>query len=256
MTALAVVAGPGERAQEALAAVRDRYALVDLDDAEAVVVLGGDGSLIDVLHDLLDRGGDLPAVMGLNRGTTGFLLNEYSPHDLPDRVAAAVETVLHPLRVDVESPDGEVTTRLACNEVALRRAGSQVARLAVWVDGEQRLDDLKGDGVMVATPAGSTGYSSAAGGPVLPLDSGLLALTPVCALRPRRWRGALLPRTSTVRVEVLEAEKRPVATSPDQRGLVPTASAVVTEDRERRLRLLFDVGRGLEERYVAEQFEV
>jgi NAD+ kinase len=254
---LAFSASSAPAAQAALAELRSRHETVPLDEAEVVVALGGDGALIDALHAVLALPADHkpPAVYGMNRGTTGFLMNDYSPEGLRDRLADAVPSTLHPLCMDAIDLDGaELPSLLACNEVALRRVGEQSARLRVSVDGEVRLQELRGDGAMVATPAGSTAYNLSARGPILPLGAGLLALTPICPMTPRRWGGALLGRDAVVRFEVLEAGKRPVVATADQRGLVHVSEVSVREAIERPMTVLFDPDRSLAERLVREQF--
>ncbi|MDX6202897.1 MAG: kinase, partial [Frankiales bacterium] len=204
---LAFVGSDAPAAQAALAELTAQHAAVPPADADVVVVLGGDGSLISALHAVLDLPDDRkpPSVYGMNRGTTGFLMNDYSAEGLCQRLEGAVPSTLHPLRMDALDLAGAVLpTLLACNEVALRRVGEQSARLQVSIDGEVRLEELRGDGAMVATPAGSTAYNLSARGPILPLGAGLLALTPICPMTPRRWGGALLRRDAVVRFEVLE----------------------------------------------------
>lgn len=253
---LALVASSAERAQAALAELATRYDAVGLAQADIVVTLGGDGLLLDTLHRLLDLGLRVP-VYGMNRGTTGWLLNPYDPDGLPDRLAGAHETSLSPLRLSAWDTDGApLPDALAFNEVALRRLGNQSARVRVGVDGVERLADLRGDGVLVATPAGSTAYNLSAHGPIVPLDAGLLALTPICPLTPRRWPGALLPHDAVVRFDVLEAAKRPVAASADQRELVEVGAVEVRQEPGAAMTVLFDRGRALEERVIAEQFLV
>ena len=254
---LAFVASPAPAAQAALAELTRRYQPVPAGSADVIVALGGDGSLIDTLHAVLDLPPDQPppAVYGMNRGTTGFLMNDFSPDGLAERLAAAVRTVLHPLRMDALDLQGQpLPPLLACNEVALRRVGEQSARLLVRVNGEVRLQELRGDGAMVATPAGSTAYNLSARGPILPLGAGLLALTPICPMTPRRWGGALLKHDAVVRFEVLEPDKRPVVASSDQRRLVHVSQVDVREAQERPMTVLFDPDRSLDERLIREQF--
>jgi len=251
---LAVVASSSPRAQAARDELRARYPTVSEEAADVVVALGGDGLVLDVLHRLLQRG-KAPRVYGMNRGTTGFLLNEYDADDLPDRVAVSLETQVHPLRSrswDVEG--APLPDALAFNEVTLRRVGMQSARIEVAVDGTVRLDELVGDGLLVATPAGSTAYNLSARGPILPLGSNLLALTPICALRPRRWPGALLTHDAVVQLRVLDPAKRPVSLTADQRQIVDVGRVEIAEAREVTLTLMFDSGRSLADRVVAEQF--
>lgn len=248
-SAPAAVAAAGE--------LRQRYGDVPLDRAGVVVVVGGDGAMIDALHAVLGLGPQVtaPPVFGMHCGTAGFLMNDYRLDALPARLAAAEPSTIRPLRMCGDAEDGTpLAESLACNEVALRRLAEQSARIRVTVDGTVRLDELRGDGILVATAVGSTAYNLSAHGPIVPLGAGLLALTPICAMTPRRWTGALLGRDSVVRLEVLEAAKRPVAASADQRDLVRVRSVEVSEAAGRSLQLLFDPGRALAERVVREQF--
>ena len=252
---LAVLASPAAAAQAALEELSRSRTWVPLDEADALVTVGGDGTLLHALHLLAESGRDVP-VFGLHRGTTGFLLNAWSgDHDLETRVASALGEQVVPLSLTATGPDGEVRPPvLAYNEVALRRTSSQSARLRLLVDGVARLPQLVGDGLIVATPAGSTAYNRSAGGPVLPLSSGVLAVTSVCALRPQRWPGALVSRASELVVEVLDAEHRPVAVSPDGRGEQLVSRVVVREVPERTATVLFDEADTLTERVLRSQF--
>ena len=254
---LTFLASGAPAAQAALAELTAAYDTVPLDRADVVIALGGDGSLINALHAVLALSADRepPQIYGMNRGTTGFLMNDYSPDRLVDRLSHAMPAVIHPLCMDALDLDGApLAPLLACNEVALRRVGEQSARLRVSVDGEVRLEELRGDGCMVATPAGSTAYNLSARGPILPLGAGLLALTPICPMTPRRWGGALLRRDAVVKFEVLEPEKRPVVATSDQRRLVAVSVVEVREAIERPLTVLFDPDRSLDERLLREQF--
>jgi NAD+ kinase len=254
---LAFVASDSPVAQAALSELSTRYEAVPLAEADVVVALGGDGSLIDALHAVLGLPADHvpPAVYGMNRGTTGFLMNDWSAERLQERLAGAMPSVLHPLSMDAVDLDGAtLPPLLACNEVALRRVGEQSSRLRVSVDGEVRLEELRGDGCMVATPAGSTAYNLSARGPILPLGAGLLALTPICPMTPRRWGGALLQRNAVVRFDVLEPVKRPVVANADQRRLVRVSAVEIREAIERPMTVLFDPDRSLDERLLREQF--
>jgi NAD+ kinase len=237
-------------------ALRQAYGVVPFDEADVIVVIGGDGAMIDTLHRILalPAGAARPPVFGMNRGTTGFLMNVFAIDGLPERLQQAVSSTIVPLRMRARDLNGRaLPDELACNEVALRRLHGQSARLRVMVDGELRIPELVGDGVLVATPAGSTAYNRSAHGPIIPLGTGLLALTPICPMRPRRWPGALLPHRSVVRIEVLDGATRPVAATADQRELVPVGSVEVAEANE-ELRLLFDSGSALDERVLREQF--
>ncbi len=251
---LAVVASRAPGAQAALSELEARYETVAEDEADVVVALGGDGLVLEVLHRLLGQG-KAPRVYGMNRGTRGFLLNEYDAADLPARVAASQQTQVHPLRSRAWDVDGErLPDALAFNEVTLRRVGMQSARIRVAVDGTVRLEELVGDGILLATAAGSTAYNLSARGPILPLGSSLLALTPICPLRPRRWPGALLTHDALVRFDILDHTTRPVALTADQSETEHVGRVEVSEAREVTLTLLFESGRSLADRVVAEQF--
>ncbi len=190
----------------------------------------------------------------MNRGSTGFLMNDYDEDDLLRRIEDADITTLHPLRMEARMQSGQQLELLAINEVSMLRQTHQAAKLRIHVDGIPRVDELVCDGVLVATPAGSTAYNLSAHGPILPLDAGVLALTPISVFRPRRWRGALLPRDATVRIEVLEHAKRPVSSVADSSEVRDVVEVKIREDRECELKLLFDKGHGLEERILNEQF--
>lgn len=259
MTSIAFSGSPSPRGQAAVAELAARYGNVPLRNADVVVAVGGDGTLLDALHAVLALGPDAhqPAVFGLMRGTVGFLMNEYTDTDLRERLSAAVPSVIHPLRMYGEGADGaRIPEQLACNEVALRRLAGQSAAIRITVDGELRMEELRGDGLIVATPAGSTAYNLSAHGPIVPLGANVLALTPICPMRPRRWAGALLPRTATVRLDVIEAATRPVAATADQRQFTPVSWIEVAEAVDRPLTVLFDAGRSLDERVVRAQFDL
>jgi NAD+ kinase len=248
---ISFLAAEGEVAQSALARLAERYNTAAPDDADIVVVLGGDGFMLQVLHQLMGR--NVP-IFGMNRGSVGFLLNEYREEGLVERLKAAVRVTLHPLRMTATTGDGRKTEAIAINEVSLLRQTRQTAKLAIKVDGIERLPELTCDGVLVATPAGSTAYNLSAHGPIIPLGAGLLALTPISAFRPRRWRGALLPHRARVRFDVLEADKRPVSATADHTEIRDVAAVDVCEDRSTSLTLLFDPEHNLEERVLKEQF--
>ena len=253
---LAVLASPAAAAQSALEELSRSHRWVPLEEADALVTVGGDGTLLHALHSLVAAGRDLP-VFGLHRGTTGFLLNSWhdGEQDLAARLASAHGEQVVPLTLTATAADGRPQPPvLAFNEVALRRTSSQSARLRLLVDGVVRLPQLVGDGLIVATPAGSTAYNRSAGGPVVPLTSGVLPVTSICALRPQRWPGALVSRASRIEVEVLDAEHRPVAVSPDGRGEAQTTRVVVQEAPERAATVLFDVADTLTERVLRSQF--
>ena len=238
-------------AQEAQAALIARYGHVPADAAEVIVALGGDGFMLRTLH----RTQSLAApVYGMNRGTIGFLMNEYSEDDLPDRLRAAEEEVINPLTMTARDHAGQMHNALAINEVSLLRAGPQAARLRISIDGKLRLEELVCDGALVATPAGSTAYNYSAHGPILPIGSDVLALTAIAAFRPRRWRGALLPKTAHVRFDVLEADKRPVMADADSISITDIDWVEIRSEPKVAHRILFDPGHGLEERLISEQF--
>ncbi len=251
MPRIAFVASDAEIAREALDALAERYGAVALEDADVIVALGGDGFMLQTLHGTMHL--DTP-VYGMNRGTVGFLMNAFDTTDLMARVAAAEETVIHPLHMRAETPDGRVQEELAINEVSLLRVGPQAAKLRITVDGRVRMAELVCDGALVSTPAGSTAYNYSAHGPILPVGSDVLALTAMAAFRPRRWRGALLPMGAKVRFDVLEPEKRPVMADADSRAVERVVSVEIRAERSVRHRLLFDPGHGLEERLIREQF--
>ena len=238
-------------AQAALADLIARHGQAVLEEADIVVALGGDGFMLQTLYETQEL--DIP-VYGMNCGTVGFLMNSYTSDDLLQRLTLAEEAVIHPLSMTAVGVDGAVTKALAINEVSLLRAGPQAAKLRILIDGKERLAELVCDGALVATPAGSTAYNYSAHGPILPIGSGVLALTPLAAFRPRRWRGALLPQSAVVRFEVLDPAKRPVRADADSRPVTDVASVEIRQDTSVRHRILFDPGHGLEERLIVEQF--
>lgn len=248
---LAFVASEAPLAQQALVALSDRYGQCPPEAAQVVVALGGDGFMLQTLHSLQRL--DVP-VYGMNRGTVGFLMNDYDQSNLPARLQAAEEAILNPLSMLVEDVDGGHYERLAINEVSLLRSGGQAAKLRISVDGRERMDELVCDGALVATPAGSTAYNYSAHGPILPIGSGVLALTAIAPFRPRRWRGALLPKRAVVRFDVIDPDRRPVRADADSRAVENIAWAEVRTEPEVEHRILFDPGHGLEERLIREQF--
>lgn len=238
-------------AQEALAKLTKAYGSVPVDEAEVIVALGGDGFMLQTLH--ATQAMDVP-VYGMNCGTIGFLMNEYDEEGLPARLSEAEEEVINPLAMHAETADGAIRKALAINEVSLLRAGPQAAKLRITIDGKVRMEELVCDGALVCTPAGSTAYNYSAHGPILPIGAEVLALTAMAAFRPRRWRGALLPKTAVVRFDVLDAEKRPVMADADGRSAPNVVSVEVRSEPAVRHRILFDPGHGLEERLTREQF--
>ena len=244
-------------ASEAAAAARERliarYGDAPPERAAVIVALGGDGCMLETQHRLLGR--NLP-VYGMNCGSVGFLMNDYREDGLAERLAVAQAAVLHPLRMKATGETGAVQESLAINEVSLLRETRQAAQVRILIDGKERLAELICDGVLVATPAGSTAYNLSAHGPIVPLGANLLPLTPISAFRPRRWRGALLPAEAEVVFEILEAGKRPVAAVADYTEVRDVRRVEVREDRSISLTLLFDPDHGLSERIIAEQFTV
>lgn len=248
---IAFVASNVESAQTALAVLSARYGAVAPEKADVIVALGGDGFMLHSMHELQHL--SVP-IYGLNRGTVGFLMNAYDEDGLDERLNAAEEEVINPLVMRVECGDGTVHTALAINEVSVLRAGQQAAKLRISVDGKLRLDELVCDGAMISTPAGSTAYNYSAHGPILPIGSDVLALTAVAPFRPRRWRGALLPKSSVVRFDVVEAEKRPVMAAADSQPVRDVISVEIRSEPTVSHRIMFDPGHGLEERLIREQF--
>lgn len=248
---IAFTASRAEVAQTARAALITRYGNVAPEAADVIVALGGDGFMLQTLHDAQHVAAP---VYGMNRGTIGFLMNTYSETDLPARLAAAEEAELNPLSMVATGADGTITQALAINEVSLLRAGPQAAKLKITVDGRLRMAELVCDGALVSTPAGSTAYNYSAHGPILPIGSEVLALTAMSAFRPRRWRGALLPKSAVVEIEVLEPEKRPVMAEADANSVTDVVRVKIQSDPSVVHRILFDPGHGLEERLINEQF--
>jgi NAD+ kinase len=251
LSKIAFVAADTEAGNAALQRLKDRYPHVAPEEADLIVALGGDGFMLETLHHYIDR--HVP-IYGMNRGSVGFLMNTFREHGLIDRLRKAEPVVLHPLRMHAKLRDGSEIDALAINEVSLLRETRQAAKVRIRIDGKQRLEELICDGVLVSSPAGSTAYNLSAHGPIIPLGAGILALTPISAFRPRRWRGALLPHTAKVTFEVEEADKRPVSAVADYTEARDVAEVDVHEDRSIDLTLLFDPEHNLEERIIAEQF--
>ncbi|MFA7440559.1 MAG: NAD kinase [Sphingomonadaceae bacterium] len=247
------VAPHSPHAADAEAELRRLVKFVPRDEAEVIVALGGDGHLLSVLHRELDEGQSIP-VFGMNRGTVGFLMNEYRPDGLAGRIAAARSFFLSPLTMEATTATGQRVISPAINEVSLLRETRQAAKIEIIIDGKVRLSELACDGVLVATPAGSTAYNLSANGPILPLDCDLLALTPISPFRPRRWRGALVSNHDIVEFRVLEAEKRPVSAVADQVEVRDVVHVRVRSDLTRQLELLFDPEYALDDRILMEQF--
>jgi NAD+ kinase len=253
-TRLALLASPAERAQEAAAALAECADWVPIDQAQAVVALGGDGFMLETMHRMIDAARLLP-IYGLNLGTVGFLMNRYTKGcRVIERIGKARRIAVSPLRMEAVTQAGTTESFYAINEVSLLRETRQTAKIEISVNQRVRIAELAGDGVLLATPVGSTAYNYSANGPILPLDSQMLALTPISPFRPRRWKGAILPDRSRVTFRVLEPGKRPVAAVADQKELRDIAEVRLHVDRTRELTLLFDPGHALDERIVAEQF--
>ena len=252
---MALVASPTEAAQEAAVELRKLYEWHPLERADLVVALGGDGFMLRTLHAMLDRHRILP-VFGINLGTVGFLMNDWRPDLLELRLQHAKKITVLPLRMDAMTVNGERLSMPAINEVSLLRETRETAKIEVLVDGRVVLPELVCDGVLVASPAGSTAYNLSAQGPILPLDSSLLALTPISPFRPRRWRGAILPNKNAISFRVLDAVKRPVSAVADQREVRDVAEISVSIDRTSPLTLLFDPEHALDDRITMEQFAV
>ncbi|MDA1101060.1 MAG: NAD kinase [Proteobacteria bacterium] len=239
------------QADAALRQLRERYDDAGLDRADVIVVLGGDGFMLSVLHETRDL--HLP-IYGMNQGTVGFLMNSFSMDDLVERIQAAELTVVHPLEMVATDAAGIEHRAMAINEVSVFRETRQAAKIRISIDDHVRLDELVCDGVLVATPAGSTAYNLSAHGPILPLEAEILALTPISAFRPRRWRGAVLPSSARVRFDVLDSDKRPVSVVADNQEIRNVVQIEVIEDLAAELHLLFDAEHNLEERILNEQF--
>lgn len=238
-------------ARQAMRRLQARYGQSAPGEADIVIALGGDGHMLETLHAFMGR--DTP-VYGMNRGSVGFLMNEYDEEDLHARLTRAESAVIRPLRASGRDVRERPFTALAINEVALLRETRQASKVRISVDAKERLAELVADGVMVATPAGSTAYNLSAHGPIVPITSQLLAITPISAFRPRRWRGALVPHDVTVRFDVLEPEKRPVSATADNQEFRDVAYVEIREEGGVTLEMLFDEGRALDERIIREQF--
>ena len=247
----AFVSSSTEDARAAAKRLASIYGQTEIAEADVVVALGGDGFLLQTLRETMSTG---KKVYGMNRGTVGFLMNEYREEGLPGRISAAIPETIRPLEMETATEDGTICHALAINEVALWRQSYQTAKIRIAIDGKVRLEELSCDGVMVASPAGSTAYNLSAHGPILPLDAPLLALTPVSPFRPRRWRGALIPEKSTVRFDILEGDKRPVNVAADHTEFKSVVSVTVSQSNHQTATLLFDASHSWNERILIEQF--
>ena len=249
---IAFLASDSTQAKRALHRLVKTYGNVDPSAADVIVALGGDGLMLQTLHKSLAW--KLP-IYGMNRGSVGFLMNDYSEIDLHERLSQAELTTIRPLKMLAKSTDGSVHQAIAFNEVSLLRQRSQASKLAIKIDGHTRLEELICDGILVSTPVGSTAYNLSAQGPILPIGSPLLAITPISAFRPRRWRGAIIPHTGKVTIVVHEPDKRPVAAVADHIEVRNIQTVEIAEDRKRSAKILFDPGHSLAERVLNEQFK-
>jgi NAD+ kinase len=249
---IAIVHSGAEEAAAAAEALGARFDTVTPERADVVVALGGDGLMLQTLHRLMGTG---TPIYGMNRGSVGFLMNDYHAAGLMDRLQAAERSVMHPLLMRATTVDGDVFTARAINEVSLLRQSHQAAKMTILIDDQVRLPELIADGVLVATPAGSTAYNLSANGPILPLNSPLLALTPISPFRPRRWRGALLPQQARVTIVIMEPTKRPVAATADHAETRHVARVEIALDMATDLVMLHDPGHSLDERILREQFD-
>ena len=248
---IAFVASEAEPAQQALHELRQRYGTIAPQEANIVAPLGGDGFMLETLHRFVAQG--VP-IFGMHRGSVGFLMNSYRVEDLVERITTAQPVELHPLEMSTAAEDGRYRRGIAFNEVSLLRESRQAAKLRISVDDIVRLDELMADGILLSTPVGSTAYNFSAHGPIIPLGAGILALTPISAFRPRRWRGALLPHGARVKIDALETDKRPVSAVADFTEVRDVVSVEIHENREIAMTLLFDHEANLEERVFKEQF--
>jgi NAD+ kinase len=248
---ISFVSNNTQAADTAAQRFRSRYGEVDIDDADTVVALGGDGLMLQTLHRVMGR--EVP-VYGMNFGTVGFMMNDFGEDGLIERIEAAQRTHIFPLAMTVVDASGRTQTALAINEVSLFRSSYQAAKLQILVDNDVRLDELICDGALLSTPAGSTAYNLSAHGPILPIEAHLLALTPISPFRPRRWRGAILSNRAVVTFITREADKRPVSAVADNVEFQNVREVTVREDRTHGVTLLFDPGTSLEERVLSEQF--
>ncbi len=248
---IAFIASSAREAQDAASHLAEIYGSCEPENADVIVALGGDGFMLQSQHRFMNSG--IP-IYGMNKGSVGFLMNVFQVENLEDRLSAAIKSVIHPLHMLAVDSDGTEHNALAINEVSLFRQSHQAAKLKITVDGQVRLEQLSCDGVMVATPQGSTAYNLSAHGPILPLNAPLLALTPISAFRPRNWRGALLPNTAKVCIEVLAAHKRPVNAVADNVEIISVLRVEVFEDRKSKGILMFNPDHSWDERILAEQF--
>lgn len=248
---IALVASETDMAQAAASALRECYDFTPVDEADVIVALGGDGFILHLIHDIMPH---KAPIFGMNRGTVGFLLNDFRENDLFGRIEASIPITLHPLRMTAENNDGEKIEALAINEVSLLRQTRQTAKIKILVDGKVRMDELVCDGILLSTPAGSTAYNLSAHGPIIPMSAEIMAMTPISAFRPRRWKGALLPQNSKVTFKIIDPVKRPVSAVADIREVRDITRVTIEQDRSIKITLLFDSHHTLEERILNEQF--
>jgi NAD+ kinase len=250
---IAFIAGQTAEAREALARLTALYSNCKPEQADVIVALGGDGLMLQTLHKFMRSG---KPIYGMHRGTVGFLMNDFAVDDLRERLGSAKNTIIHPLLMCARDADGRSHEYRAINEVSLFRQSAQAAHLRIRIDGQERMPELIADGLLVATPAGSTAYNLSVQGPIIPINAPLLALTPISPFRPRRWRGALLPDNAQITIEVMEADKRPAAAVADHEEVRSVTSVDVAMDHAVSIHLLFDPGHNLDERILREQFGV
>jgi NAD+ kinase len=249
---IAFLASEAPEARKAHARLAKLYGNADPEHADVIVALGGDGHMLQTLHRFVAN--HVP-IYGMNRGTVGFLMNDFAEKNLPERLASAEHTIIHPLKMKATDSDGKQHTAIAFNEVSLLRQRHQAAKIEITIDNSIRLPELVCDGLLLATPVGSTAYNLSANGPILPIGSPLLALTPISAFRPRRWRGAILPHKAKVQLRILDSIKRPVAAVADHLEVRAVVDVEILEDKKKSIRLLFDPGHSLAERVLHEQFK-
>lgn len=248
---IALVSSETDIAQKAAQALKKQYEFVSLEEADVIIALGGDGFILHLIHTIMPH---KASIFGMNRGTVGFLMNDFRENNLFERIYESSSVTLHPLRMTAETMDGQKIDALAINEVSLLRQTRQTAKIRISVDGKIRMEELFCDGILLATPAGSTAYNLSAHGPIIPMKAEIMAMTPISAFRPRRWKGALLPQSSEVTIDVIDPEKRPVSAVADIREVRHVTKVHIKQDRSIKIKLLFDSHHTLEERILNEQF--
>ena len=249
---IACIADESEKAQNAYNSLRNKYDIADdICNSDILIVLGGDGFMLHNIHKFMDS---QKPIYGMNCGTVGFLMNEYRDKNLFDFINKSNEVILHPLKMTAKTLDGRTHEALAINEVSMLRQTRQIANLRVSIDDKVRIEELMCDGILAATPAGSTAYNLSVNGPIIPLGSGILALTPISPFRPRRWKGALLKHHTVIKIDVIDTQKRPTSAVADFTEIRDVVSVEIREDKSKQIKILFDVGHSLEERIISEQF--